>query len=208
MEVYIYEGKKEDTLLEEALKKLNFNEEDVIFRKELIKGKLFKSDSYKLSIVKNTDISDFVKEYLLNLLKTMGIETTFEVKIREKQINIKMYSNNNPILIGKNGQTLTALTTICKQAVFNQIGMYPYLNLDVENYKDKQQMYLERLAKNLAREVRETGNPVAMDNMNSYERRIVHNCLTDFKGIIAESEGDEPNLHIVSEPIKGEFIFF
>ena len=197
MEVYIYEGKKEDTLLEEALKKLNFNEEDVIFRKELIKGKLFKSDSYKLSIVKNTDISDFVKEYLLNLLKTMGIETTFEVKIREKQINIKMYSNNNPILIGKNGQTLTALTTICKQAVFNQIGMYPYLNLDVENYKDKQIMHLERLAKNIAREVRETKKDVIMDNMNAYERRIVHNCLSEFQDISTESEGDEPNRHIV-----------
>ena len=36
-----------------------------------------------------------------------------------------------------------------------------------------------------------------MDNMNSYERRIVHNVLTDFKGVKTESVGEEPNRHVV-----------
>ena len=132
----------------------------------------------------------------------MGLKVTYESNIREKQINIKMYSDNNAILIGKNGQTLAALTTIAKQYIYNKVGVYPYLNLDVENYKDKQVMHLEHLAKNIAREVRETNNPVAMENMNSYERRIVHNALTNFKGISTESEGEEPNRHVVIRPKK------
>ena len=72
--------------------------------------------------------------------------------------------------------------------------------MDVENYKDKQIMHLERLAKNIAREVRNTKQPVTMENMNSYERRIVHNVLTNFKGVITESEGEEPNRHVVVKP--------
>ena len=130
----------------------------------------------------------------------MGLEVSFESSLREKQINIKMFSDNNAILIGKNGQTLSALTTIVKQYVYSQIGVYPYINLDVENYKDKQVMYLERLAKNIAKEVRNTKQEVVMENMNSYERRIVHNILTNFKGVKTESEGEEPNRHVVVKP--------
>ena len=78
--------------------------------------------------------------------------------------------------------------------------MYPYINLDVENYKDKQIYYLEKLAKNIAREVRNTKQEVVMENMNSYERRIVHNVLTNFKGVITESEGEEPNRHVIVKP--------
>ena len=145
---------------------------------------------------------EFIKYYLNTLLTEMGLEVKFESNIRDKQINIKMYSNNNPILIGKNGQTLTALTAVCKAAVFARIGVYPYLNLDASDYKDKQVSHLERLAKNIAREVRNTGREVVMDNMNSYERRIVHNVLTDFKGVTTISEGEEPNRHIIVKPKK------
>ena len=144
----------------------------------------------------------FLKDFLTHIINDMGIKVTFESKIRDKQITIKMFSDNNPILIGKNGQTLSALTLISKQAVFNQIGMYPYINLDVENYKDKQVKHLERLAKNIAREVKETKTPVVMEDMNSYQRRIVHNILTNYKDIKTESEGVEPNRHIIVKPKK------
>ena len=200
MEVYVYEGKKEEEVLTKALTDLNVTENDILLKKEKNKGGLFKSETYKLTIVKITDIQEEIKTFLKDLLNKMGIDVTFESNIREKQITIKMFSDNNAILIGKNGQTLSALSTIVKQYIYNQIGQYPYINLDVENYKDKQIMHLERLAKNIAREVRNTKQPVIMENMNSYERRIVHNVLTNFKCVITESEGEEPNRHVVVKP--------
>lgn len=200
MEVYVYEGKKEEEVLTKALTDLNVTENDILLKKEKNKGGLFKSETYKLTIVKITDIQEEIKTFLKDLLNKMDIDVTFESNIREKQITIKMFSDNNAILIGKNGQTLSALSTIVKQYIYNQIGQYPYINLDVENYKDKQIMHLERLAKNIAREVRNTKQPVIMENMNSYERRIVHNVLTNFKGVITESEGEEPNRHVVVKP--------
>ena len=200
MEVYVYEGKKEEEVLTKALTDLNVTENDILLKREKNKGGLFKSETYKLTIVKITDIQEEIKTFLKDLLNKMDIDVTFESNIREKQITIKMFSDNNAILIGKNGQTLSALSTIVKQYIYNQIGQYPYINLDVENYKDKQIMHLERLAKNIAREVRNTKQPVTMENMNSYERRIVHNVLTSFKGVITESEGEEPNRHVVVKP--------
>ena len=200
MEVFVYEGKNRDDVLAKALEDLKVQENEVLFKEEKTKGKLFKAETYKFTIIKLTDIQASIKNYLNEILSLMGLEVSFESSIKEKQINIKMYSNNNAILIGKNGQTLSALTTIVKQFVYNQIGLYPYINLDVENYKDKQIYYLEKLAENIAREVRNTKQEVVMENMNSYERRIVHNVLTDFKGVITESEGEEPNRHVIVKP--------
>lgn len=200
MELFIYEGKDKKIILEKALLDLNLSEEDLLFKYEEHKSGLFKSLTYKLKLIKLSDIEKYLREFLSDLLRDMGINTTFETNIRNKQITIKMFSDNNGILIGKNGQTLSALTLLAKQTIYNHLGMFPYINLDVENYKDKQVSHLERLAKNIAREVKETKTPVVMENMNSYERRIVHNILNNYKSIQTESEGEEPNRHIVVKP--------
>jgi len=200
MEVYVYEGKSEELVLEKVLTNLDVAEDDILIKKEKVKGGLFKGETFKFTVFKLEDIQASIKEFLDELLKLMDLDVKFETSRREKQITIKMFSDNNAILIGKNGQTLSALTSIVKQYVHNKIGICPYINLDVENYKDKQVMYLERLAKNIAREVRSTKKEVVMENMNSYERRIVHNVLTNFKGVKTESEGEEPNRHVVIKP--------
>lgn len=202
MEIYVFEGKNEETIKEKAYASLELTEDMLIFKKEKIKSGLFKSETFKYSFIKIVDIQKYLTEYLKELIEKMKIKANIESNIREKQINIKIYSDNNPVLIGKNGKTIAALTTISKQAIFNLVGIYPYINIDVENYKDKQLFYLERLAKNIAKEVKSTNVSVTMENMNSYERRIVHNALSKFSGIETESEGEEPNRHIVVKPKK------
>ena len=108
-----------------------------------------------------------------------------------------MFSDNNALLIGKEGRTLSALTTFIRQAIFNEISIYPSIYLDVENYKEKQEKRIGILAKNLARDVIHTGVEVKMDNMNAYERRIVHNILSTNDKVTTISEGEEPNRHVV-----------
>ena len=134
----------------------------------------------------------------------MNIEAKFETNIRDEQINIKMYSDKNSILIGKNGQTLMAIQTVLRQMVHNEIGVYPYILLDVENYKEKKISNLERNAKRIAREVLKTKVDVTLDDMNSYERRIVHNALTKYKNLSTASEGEEPHRHIVIRYVETE----
>ena len=195
-----YSGKDETELLNQASEELNIPVENLIVKKTITKGGLLKKDTITLQVATLESVVTFIKEYLESLTKDMGLEVSFESKIRDNQITIKMYSNNNSILIGRNGQTLKALTTVVKQVVYNEINEYPYLILDVENYKEKQVKYLERLAKNIAREVGHTKNPVELENMNSYERRIIHNILSDNKYVYTESVGEEPNRHVVVKP--------
>jgi len=197
MEVKEFEGKNLEELIDNTLTELNLTKEDVIIKSEEIKGSLLKKTTYKIKVYELTSIQNYVKDYLKHLTDLMGLDVTFESKIRNEQICIKMYSDNNSILIGKDGKTLSALLTIVKQMLSNKYSLHPYIILDVENYKEKQEKKLERLAKSIARDVMKTKVDVKLDNMNSYERRIIHNALSNNDKVITASEGEEPNRHVV-----------
>ena len=200
MNKLVKEGKVLEEILECIKSENNLNDGDFLYSKKEQKGGLFKGTTLVVEAITLEEIQNTLKEFLKELLTRMGLEVNFESKVREGQIIIKMYSNNNPILIGKNGQTLKALENICKQIIYNEIGAFPYLSLDVEDYKNKQLKRLERLAKNVARDVAKTKVEVKLDSMNSYERRVVHNVLTNFRGVYTESIGEEPNRCVVIKP--------
>ena len=200
MEKIIKDGKVTEEVLEEILAENSLTKDEIVYTSHDKKGKLFQGNLKEVTVYKKTDINNSIKEFLKEIIENMGLEVSFEVVTKDERTTIKMYSNNNPIIIGKNGHTLKALETLAKQKIQNDTGIFYKINLDVSNYKEKIQKSIERLAKNTAREVAKTKIPVALDNMTSYERRIVHNVLTDFKGVKTESEGEEPNRHVVIKP--------
>lgn len=196
MKKYTYEGKTYDEVKEKALSELKVNEEDLIIINKEEKSSLLKKTA-KIEVTTINDVQNYIKETINEILKLMGIETNFEVRRRDKSISIKLFSNNNAILIGKNGRTIGALQTIIRQIVSNQINEKLSILLDVENYKEKKEKNIEYLAKKTAREVAKTKVEVTMDSMNSYERRIVHSVLADDKYVYTESIGEEPNRCVV-----------
>lgn len=200
MEKIIKDGKETELVLEEILTENNLTKDEIVYTSHDKKGKLFQGTLKEVTVYKKTDINNSIKEFLKEIIENMGLEVSFETTTKDERTTIKMYSNNNPIIIGKNGHTLKALENLVKQKIQNDTGIFYKINLDVSNYKEKIQKSIERLAKNTAREVAKTKIPVALDNMTSYERRIVHNVLTDFKGVKTESEGEEPNRHVVIKP--------
>ena len=200
MEKIIKDGKETELVIEEILTENNLTKDEIVYTSHDKKGKLFQGTLKEVTVYKKTDINDVIKEFLKEIIENMGLEVSFETTTKDERTTIKMYSNNNPIVIGKNGHTLKALETLAKQKIQNDTGIFYKINLDVSNYKEKIQKSIERLAKTTAREVAKTKIPVALDNMTSYERRIVHNVLTDFKGVKTESEGEEPNRHVVIKP--------
>lgn len=202
MSVVVKEGKTFEESLEKALIELNANQSEVIYKKEEIStGKIFKSSNVIVTVITKRDLLEEIKGYVKSLVEGLGLKVELETNIRDDIYNIKMYSDNNPILIGKNGQTLKALETLIKQKFLKDWNLYLKINLDVEDYKEKRKNHLEKLAVRTAKEVRDTKIDVTLENMNSYERRIIHNKLSDFKGITTQSEGEEPNRHII---IKAE----
>lgn len=201
MEVINKEGKDLELIINEICEENNVTKDDFYYRYEETKNGLFnKNTSYNVTVFLKSEILVEIKNYLEELLNNMGLEVNFESKLRDDTMYIKIYSSNNAILIGKSGNTLKSLENIVKQKINNDFGLKPHICLDVENYREKQQRRLERLAKNLAKEVLKTNVEVHLENMNAYDRRIVHNALTNFKGIKTESIGEEPNRHVIIKP--------
>ena len=190
-------GKNFEDTLAQILEENNLTQDEVIYKTGETKKGLFKSSTTEVIVYKKSDIYDYVKEFLKEVINNLGLEVSFETKQVHDRTVIKMYSNNNNILIGHNGNTIKALENLVKQKIQLETGMFFVISLDVENYKDKKASRLERLAKQTAREVQKSHIDVHLENMNSYERRIVHNAISNFKGISSKSTGEEPNRHVV-----------
>lgn len=200
MNKYEFVGKSRDEALSQALEELKLEEADLVINETEQKGGLFKGKKVILEVYKNSDVIEFIKESLIHITSCMGIDSKIEVKDRNGILNIILYSEKNNILIGKNGRTIEALSLIVRQMVQNEIKKNFKFNLDVAEYKMKQQKRLESLARRTAKEVGKTKIAAKLDPMNSYERRIVHNALNDFDYIYTESEGEDPNRCVVIKP--------
>jgi spoIIIJ-associated protein len=203
MKTYTFEGKNLEELTLQALKELNVKEDEMITDvKEETVG-LLRKKKYTLSVVLKSDVLEYSKKLLKDIVEGMGIkDVIIESQRKENFIKLTLHSSDNSILIGRDGRTLSSLQNLIRTSVSNQTGIYFNIILDVENYKVKKEHNIERLAKKLAKEVLRTKEPIAMDSMNSYERRLVHNALSNFKGITSDSEGEEPNRRIVIKPVE------
>ena len=199
MKKYTYQAKTFEEAKNMALAELMDQQENLYIKEIESSTKLFSKKSV-IEVIKKEDVLEYIKELIKDITKYMGLTVNMEVKKRDDNVTISLYSDNNAILIGKDARTLNALTTIIKQAVFNQIGTYYNFVLDVSEYKEKQQFFIERAAKKTAKEVARTKVEAKLEPMNSYERRIVHNALTNFRGVYTESEGVEPNRYVVIKP--------
>lgn len=199
MNTYTFEDKTIEEAKNKALKELNINEENIIIINTTEKNGLLKK-SASIELVTVDEIINYLKDSLNDILSLMGIEANYEVRRRENRIEIKIFSDNNAILIGKNGRTMQSLQTILRFILKNHINSDLSVMLDVENYKEKRNKNIEYLAKKVARDVAKTKVETKLDNMNSYERRIIHNILSDNKYVYTVSEGEEPNRHVIIKP--------
>ena len=199
MKKYTYQAKTFEEAKTLAMIEL-MEQENNLYIKEIEKtNKLFSKKSV-IEVIKKEDVVEHIKELVKGIITDMGLTVNMEVKKRDESLNITIYSDNNAVLIGKNAKTLDALNTIVRQSINKEIGENYKFILDIGEYKQKREWNLERMAKQIAREVAKTRVEVKLDPMNSYERRIIHNTLTNNKKVYTESTGEEPNRFVVIRP--------
>ena len=196
MNKYYYEGKTKEAAIELALQELKISDEDLVINNIEEKSGLLKK-SVKIEVLNVNEVISFIKDTISEITKNMGAEANLEVRRRENNISVTIFSDNNSILIGKNGKNVDALQLLIRQMVNSKLNTPLGIIIDVGNYKEKRAKNIEYLAKKLAREAYKTKTEVTMDSMNSYERRIVHEALAEDKYVYTESIGEEPNRKVV-----------
>ena len=191
VEVFKFEAENEEQC------RLNCLEELDVYNNEILTKEYEEENKYIMEVVKKEDIKNYIKEYLSKITIEMGLETKIEINEEDDVFSIKMFSNNNPILIGKEGRTLTSLQTLIRQTLSNQIKFNIKINLDASNYKIKKERFFEKDIKNIINDVMKSKDEIKLDPMNSYKRRIVHSIASEYYNIETESFGEEPERYVV-----------
>ena len=199
MEKHRFVGKTYEEAVNKAKIELQELEENLIIN-VIDEKKSLLSKKCEIEVIEKREIKNFIKEKLVNILREMGYQAEVEIQVKQDIPTYRIYSNNDSLLIGKGGKNLEALQIVLRQIVNTETGINYRFFLDVSDYKEKNEHHLEILARRLAREVATTKIEVKMDSMNSYERRIVHNVLTNNKKVYTERVGEEPNRCVVIKP--------
>lgn len=141
-------------------------------------------------------------EFLLGVLKRMGVECGIGFADTPESLKFHIESDTMGILIGHRGETLDSLQYLTGLIVNRGREDYRRVVLDTENYRNKREDTLVRLARKLAGQVRSTGKPVTLEPMNPYERRVLHATLQSNPYVTTHSTGEEPNRRVVIEPVE------
>lgn len=192
-----YEGKNLETLKSQCLEELNIKEDEIyIFESEEETG-LFKGKKYIIEAITKEEIINQIRQFIKELAKNMNIEINSEIRIEGDNINVLLVTDNNNIMIGKDGKTLNAIQIVLRQYMtgLNKFGLR--LIVDVGNYKNKKLKNLEYQVRKICKEVLKTKVEVKLDPMNSYERRKVHSIVSEFESLESVSYGEDPNRYTV-----------
>ena len=135
--------------------------------------------------------------FLRDVYAAMGMKVELSSNYDGEVLNVKMDGEEMGLLIGKRGQTLDSLQYLTSLVVNKGKPYYVRVKLDTENYRERRKATLENLAKNIAIKVKKTRQPVALEPMNPYERRIIHSALQDDPFVTTHSEGEEPDRKVV-----------
>lgn len=194
--VFNYEGKNEEDCRLKCLEDLD------VYNNEIITKEYEENELFKMEVIKKEDVISYIKEYLKEVTSKMGIETKIEVEEIDEIFNVKMFSNNNPLLIGKDGKNLTSIQHLIRQTISNKIKFNLKINVDASNYKAKKEKYFERNIKTIINDVLKSKDEVKLDPMNSFKRRIVHSIVNDYYNLETESVGEEPNRCVIIRYIE------
>ena len=142
------------------------------------------------------------KEFLGKVFEAMNMNVNIAVDTVENEMNIELSGDDMGVLIGKRGQTLDSLQYLTSIVVNKGRKEYIRVKVDTENYRSRRRETLENLAKNLAYKAKRTKNPVSLEPMNPYERRIIHSALQNDKYVTTHSEGEDPFRKVIITPVK------
>ena len=142
------------------------------------------------------------KKYLEDILKAMNIGYQIEARSinNEEQIHYLVDTYENSLLIGVKGKTLEALQTLVRNLISSYTKEKVVTTLDIGGYKSNRVHQLEILATKTAKEVAKTKVAVKLQPMSAFERRVIHEKLSDWRDVYTESEGEGEDRAIIIKP--------
>jgi len=153
------------------------------------------------------DAIQITHDTVSELLQRMGIEASIKAywgeadapgKIRPLFLDI--HGDDLSILIGRRGETLTALQYITRLIVGKELKRPVAVLIDVEGYRARRERQIRRLAQQMAHQAIETSLTMTLEPMPAYERRLVHIELRENPDVDTASIGERDQRKVTIIP--------
>jgi spoIIIJ-associated protein len=139
---------------------------------------------------------DIAADFLEELLDIADLDGDIDMDVEGDRAAVSVVGGDLDSLVGQDGEVLEALQELTRLAVYRETGQRSRLMLDIAGHRAARREELIALAERTVKEVQESGEPVKLDPMNPFERKVVHDAVAA-AGLRSESEGEEPNRQVV-----------
>ncbi|MEU0162760.1 R3H domain-containing nucleic acid-binding protein [Streptomyces sp. NPDC006261] len=145
---------------------------------------------------------EIAADYLEGLLDIADLDGDIDMDVEADRAAVSIISDSPrelQKLVGRDGEVLEALQELTRLAVHRETGDRSRLMLDIGGFRAKKREILAELGAKAANDVKSSGQPVKLDPMTPFERKVVHDAIAA-AGLRSESEGEEPQRFVVVLP--------
>jgi len=147
---------------------------------------------------------EIAADYLEELLDIADLDGDIDIDIDHGRAAVEIVAEEGSgpslaRLVGSEGEVLDALQELTRLAVQAKTGDRSRLMLDVAGYRAARRAELLTVAQEAIKTVLTSGSSLAMEPMNPFERKVVHDAVAA-AGLTSDSDGVEPNRHVVVHP--------
>jgi spoIIIJ-associated protein len=142
---------------------------------------------------------DIAADYLEELLDIADLDGDIDLDVENDRASVSIVGGDLSRLVGPDGEVLDALQELTRLAVWRETGERSRLMLDVGGHRAARREVLAGLAREAVARVNDSGEPVSLDPMSPFERKVVHDEVAR-AGLASDSEGVEPKRYVVVRP--------
>ncbi|MET9926375.1 MULTISPECIES: R3H domain-containing nucleic acid-binding protein [unclassified Streptomyces] len=145
---------------------------------------------------------EIAADYLEGLLDIADLDGDIDMDVEADRAAVSIISDSPrelQKLVGRDGEVLEALQELTRLAVHRETGDRSRLMLDIGGFRAQKREILAELGAKAANDVKTSGQPVKLDPMTPFERKVVHDAIAA-AGLRSESEGEEPQRFVVVLP--------
>ena len=151
-----------------------------------------------------SEATERVRDLLEEVADALDLDADVEVEDDGETLTGRLDGDDLGLFIGRHGSTIEAVQHLAQRVAGGDGPARRRVVVDAAGYRERRAQVLERQADEAADRAVSSGRPVALDEMTSSERRVVHEYLRDRGDVETHSEGDEPHRHLVVSPASGD----
>ena len=144
---------------------------------------------------------DVAGDYLEKLLDILDYDGDIDLDVEGGRAVVSIEGGGDLTkLVGDKGSVLESLQELTRLAVQQSVGNRSRLMLDIAGWRQNRRDELTELGRQTAQDVKDSGESVRLRPMTPFERKVVHDAVAGVKGVVSESEGEEPRRQVVVHP--------